>query len=186
MLSRPEPRIWKSLGLSAARRRPTERGHSCPQLPRWLSRGPQCSMPLAFPLHPEGMFDNSPTFQRWVRRFGGTQVPKGRLNPRTPSAVPSGLILLRALVPNVETLGYYRLSLRDKGMAGNVRPLAFGLPSDFGLRTSDFARSAQPISHDIFPFHGFPPRARAPLRGAGGLSDHAGRSRASGRPALPR
>jgi len=132
--------------LGAARRRPTERGHSCPQLPRWLSRGPQCSMPLAFPLHPEGMFDNSPTFQRWVRRFGGAQVPKGRLNPRTPSAVRSELILLCALVPNVETLGYYRLSLRDKGMDGRIRPLAFGLPSDFGLRTSDFARSAQPIS----------------------------------------
>jgi len=196
MLSRPEPRIGKSLAwmfhtreagapaccrlrpfdpykpatcrrsdlfairrgcavfrLGVATRRPTERGHSCPQLSRWLSRGPQCSMPLAFPLHPEGMFENSPTFQRWVRPFGGTQVPKGRLSPRPPSAVPSGLILLRALVPNVETLGYYRLSLRDKGqakalnaIAGAIRPSDFGLPSAFGLRPSDFARLAQSIS----------------------------------------
>ena len=37
---------------------------------------------------------------------------------RDPSAVPSGLILLRTLVPNVETLGYYRMSLRDKDLAG--------------------------------------------------------------------
>ena len=33
-----------------------------------------------------------------------------------PSAVPSGLIGLRTLVPNVETLGYYRMSLRDKDL----------------------------------------------------------------------
>jgi len=32
------------------------------------------------------------------------------------SVVFSGLIVLRALVPNVETLGYYRISLRDKGL----------------------------------------------------------------------
>src|SRR5438067_11765722 len=31
-----------------------------------------------------------------------------------PSAVPSGLMVLRALVPNVETLGYCQESLRDE------------------------------------------------------------------------
>src|ERR1039457_5458100 len=36
---------------------------------------------------------------------------------RNPSAVPPGLIVLWALVPNVETLGYYRMSLRDKDLA---------------------------------------------------------------------
>ena len=34
-----------------------------------------------------------------------------------PSAVPPGLFALWGLVPNVETLGYYRISLRDKGLA---------------------------------------------------------------------
>ena len=33
------------------------------------------------PLHPGGMGDNSPAFQRWVPEFRGAQVPKGRLKP---------------------------------------------------------------------------------------------------------
>src|ERR1035441_366418 len=67
--------------------------------------------------HPGGMAENSPTFQRWVREFRGAQVPKGRLMRRDLSAVPPGLIVPRTLVPNVETLGYYRLSLRDNDLA---------------------------------------------------------------------
>src|SRR5579864_6685801 len=36
------------------------------------------------------MFDNSPTFQRWVTSFKATSVPKGRLTPHTqlPSEAP--------------------------------------------------------------------------------------------------
>jgi hypothetical protein len=78
--------------------------------------------PLGFSPHPEGIFDNSPTFQRWVGEFRGAQVPKGRLEPREPSAVPAGLIVVPGPVPNVETLGYYRVSIRDKAsqlFAGN-------------------------------------------------------------------
>ena len=42
--------------------------------------------------------------------------PEGTAETRChSSAVPSGLIGLRTLVPNVETLGYYRMSLRDNG-----------------------------------------------------------------------
>ena len=63
------------------------------------------------------MAENSPTFQRWVRKFRGAQVPKGRLTRCDLSAVPPGLIVPRTLVPNVETLGYYRLSLRDNDLA---------------------------------------------------------------------
>src|SRR6266705_3271887 len=81
-----------------------ERGHSCP-------------MPLGFSRHPEGILDHSPTFQRWVSEFRGAQVPEGRLKPRGPSAVPSGLIVVPGPVPNVKTLGYYRMSLRDNGFA---------------------------------------------------------------------
>ena len=36
---------------------------------------------------------------------------------RDPPAVPAGLSVLRVLVPNVETLGYYRMSLRDRDLA---------------------------------------------------------------------
>ena len=74
-------------------------------------------MPLGFHPYPAGIFDNSPPFQfqRLGRRFRNLQVPKGRLKPRGLSAVPSGLSSVRRCSPNVETLGYYRMSLRDKG-----------------------------------------------------------------------
>src|SRR2546430_1092211 len=74
-------------------------------------------MPLGFGLHPGGMFDNSPTFQRWVS-CQKSLSPEGTAErlPRD-SAVPSGLILLPSLLPNVETLGYCRKSLRDKDFA---------------------------------------------------------------------
>jgi len=65
--------------------------------------------------HPGGILDNSPTFQRWELDHQWVQVPKGRLNLFARSAVPSGLLGYRAAVPNVETLGYFRLSLRDRG-----------------------------------------------------------------------
>src|SRR5438477_7503193 len=78
-----------------------ERGHSCPR-------------PQGFHSHPGGMLDNGQTFQRWVREVRAVPVPKGRLKPGDLSAVPSGRVVLRAPVPNVKTLGYYRMSLRDK------------------------------------------------------------------------
>src|SRR4051794_39250636 len=64
-------------------------------------------------LCPEGTCDNSPTFQRWERPSVAQRVPKGRLTAGTVSAVPSGLAPTDDQVPNVETLGYYRRSLRD-------------------------------------------------------------------------
>jgi len=80
--------------------------------------------------HPEGMDDNSPTFQRWVRNPRWVKVPKGRLKLCTWSAVPSGLIACRMAVPNVETLGYYRKSLRDKDSRGFCEwPEGIGLES---------------------------------------------------------
>src|ERR1019366_8975860 len=93
--------------------------------------------------HPGGRSGNSPTFQRWVGRVRDAQVPKGRPNSFAASAVPSGLIQPRVQVPNVETLGYYHLSLRDKRKASPIRPSDFGLLSDFGFRISDFAPSLQ-------------------------------------------
>jgi len=50
-------------------------------------------------LHPGGMADNSPTFQRWDLDHQWIQVPKGRLKMRARSAVPSGLIHLRRFNP---------------------------------------------------------------------------------------
>ena len=53
-------------------------------------------------------------FQRWGTPPGGDQVPKGRLKSCARSTVPSGLMRSRGPVPNVETLGYSRASLRDE------------------------------------------------------------------------
>ena len=97
-------------------------------------------MPLGFHPHPGGIFDNSPPFQRWVRRFGNLQVPKGRLKPRDLSAVPSGLTPVGRCFPNVETLGYYRMSLRDKesdtfSKLPRSNPSGIGAPA---LRRSKF------------------------------------------------
>jgi hypothetical protein len=49
--------------------------------------------------------------------FRGTS-PEGTVETlRDPSAVPPGLVVSRTLVPNVETLGYCRMSLRDNDLA---------------------------------------------------------------------
>ena len=72
-------------------------------------------MLLGFHPHPGGIFDNSQTFQRWVPQSQAVKVPKGRLKPCDTSAVPSGLGRVWIVPPNVETLGYSRWSLRDKG-----------------------------------------------------------------------
>src|SRR5947207_5246247 len=78
----------------------------------------QCSLSPPAPgfatHHPGGMADNSPTFQRWELDRNWVQVPKGRLKRRRWSALPSGLVARRTVVPNVETLGYFRKSLRDR------------------------------------------------------------------------
>ena len=80
----------------------------------WKERGHSCPIPLAFDTpDPEGMNENSPTFQRWDSAPEGILVPKGRLKPAT-SAVPSGLRRSPISVPSVERLGYCQMSLRDK------------------------------------------------------------------------
>src|SRR5437660_2428560 len=91
-------------------------------------------MPLGFHPYPGGIFDNSPPFQRWVRRFRNLQVPKGRLKPRdlSASAVPSGLAPVGRCFPNVETLGYYRMSLRDKDSDTFGKSLPRSNPSGLG------------------------------------------------------
>ena len=47
------------------------------------------------------------------------EVPKGWLKMRDSSAVPSGLHSILSLFPKVETLGYYRISLREKDWRGS-------------------------------------------------------------------
>jgi len=69
----------------------------------------------AGPCHRGGIADNSPTFQRWVSAQGGGVSPEEMAEgARAFSAVPSGLTRLSSRYPNVETLGYYRPSLRDE------------------------------------------------------------------------
>ncbi len=90
------------------------------------------SVPLGFGPHPEGISDNSPTFQRWVREFRSAQVPKGRLKQSEQSTVPTGLVLIPQTVPNIETLGYYRTSLRDNDFAWPRNALLGANPCGIG------------------------------------------------------
>ncbi len=63
---------------------------------------------------PGGTSDNSPTFFNVGGRCRGCRVPQGRLSlDPVPSAVPAGLAPFLRVDPNVETLGYYQVSLRD-------------------------------------------------------------------------
>jgi hypothetical protein len=61
-------------------------------------------MPPGFATHhPEGMADNSPTFQRWEPAVNGVQVPKGRLTIHAVGR-PFGTYCAWVPDPNVETL----------------------------------------------------------------------------------
>jgi len=63
------------------------------------------------------MADNSPTFQRWGPTVNRVQVPKGRLKLCMHAVNrPFGTYFASDGVPNVETLGYYRKSLRDRDL----------------------------------------------------------------------
>src|ERR1043166_9063632 len=66
---------------------------------------------------PKGRAENSPAFQRWVMCPNKSTSPEGtkeRGNFRASiSVVPSGLVFAMGLIPSVETLGYFRWSLRD-------------------------------------------------------------------------
>src|ERR1017187_8502435 len=89
------------------------------------------------------MGENSPTFQRWDSAPGSVSVPKGRLR-FTPSAVPSGLRQSQISVPNVETLGYSRLSLRDKGLSWSGAYFMGSNPSGIGASLRARRRSQMP------------------------------------------
>ena len=72
------------------------------------------------------MPDNSPTFPTLGRAVWSVLIPKGRLNTVQKvlafgSAVSSGLTAPAMHLPNVETLGYFRQSLRDKEPTGFER-----------------------------------------------------------------
>ena len=70
-------------------------------------------MPLGFATHhPGGMADNSPTFQRWDLDSAG-KSPEGTAETMHRVSRPFGTYARRTAVPNVETLGYCRTSLRD-------------------------------------------------------------------------
>ena len=72
-------------------------------------------MPLGFVPHPGGMRDNSPMFQHWEETGQWRSSPEGTAEgSRAVSAVPLGLDDLGTDQPNVETLGYCRMSSRDK------------------------------------------------------------------------
>src|SRR3989442_13391430 len=73
---------------------------------------------------PEGRFENSPAIYRWGCGEAKNRSPVGTTEIpgwQSKSAVPTGLLVARILrKPSDESLGYYRLSLRDSegGPAG--------------------------------------------------------------------
>ena len=72
-------------------------------------------------LCPDFTCDNSPALHRWGAMLEVHQVPKGRPNVRTISAVPSVLIRLPYSASDAEAPGYCQASLRDKGQqAGTI------------------------------------------------------------------
>ena len=123
-------------------------------------------MPLGFEaLHPVGMDENSPAFQRWDRSQtypspGGTaDVTAFQASLRDASAPTP--------IPSVETLGYCRMSLRDRA-AGRVSQILVTLLEDvrapvyrdlpFGLWNLGFGFV---IRHSSFGF--CPSLTRSPL-----------------------
>jgi len=90
---------------------------------------------LAFsPKLPEPVraMENSPPFQRWVNGSDGPTSPvRGERSPRaylSLSAVPAGLIPFARCSPTVETVGYFRMSLRDS-TPRRISPGGFGARS---------------------------------------------------------
>ena len=72
---------------------------------------------------PKGHLENSPAFQRWVKR-GVRQSPEGTVEsmPQT-SCQPSLRDFYNfPVTPGVETPGYFRLSLRDKATGSIAKP----------------------------------------------------------------
>ena len=64
-------------------------------------------------------FQRLPLFRRGVR---AAWAPKGRPSPGALSAVPSGRGAPWDCLPSVETLGYCRMSLRDRGRGRSGAP----------------------------------------------------------------
>src|SRR2546428_9510695 len=66
---------------------------------------------------PEGRFENTPAIYRWGWGEAKNRSPVGTTEIpgwQSKSAVPTGLLAARILrKPSDESLGYYRLSLRD-------------------------------------------------------------------------
>src|SRR5712691_4073872 len=70
--------------------------------------------------HPGGMAENSPAFQRWDNHESASR-PEGTAESAARGTGekqclnrPFGTYSFRTLKPSVETLGYCRLSLRDR------------------------------------------------------------------------
>ena len=93
---------------------------------------------------PEGTYDNSPAFQRWVR-VERRSSPEGTAETHLgASAVPSGLIGLGLWFPSVKTLGYFQMSLWDKfasRLPAIFAPTQFLVALDILVRSNAFRSS---------------------------------------------
>src|SRR5438093_12718364 len=99
--------------------------------------------PPGFVPHPGGMGDNSPMFQHWEQEGRWRSSPEGTAeDSRAVSAVSSGLDDLGTDPPNVETLGYCRMSLRDKVFVDYFKSI-FRIESLVPLVLSSVLRAAR-------------------------------------------
>src|SRR3989442_6116733 len=100
---------------------------------------------------PEGRFDNSPAIYRWKLRRQKIGVRRRRtieiLCRESKPAVPTGLLAVKILPkPSDESLGYYRLSLRD-GSAATCRGPVGAL--QLSLQFLSFPRGFLPLGTGI-------------------------------------
>jgi hypothetical protein len=144
----PTPPAWRHSAVDAVRWGQAGRVTPCAPFGKaWPGRGAhevtrpakmQNASLTAFtvqPLHPEGMDENSPAFQRWgnVRTRSS---PEGTAEIPPWVHRPFGTQPYLDLTPNAEALGYSRVSLRDRG--------SHGLAALFALLTALSIHAAEP------------------------------------------
>ena len=92
-------------------------------------------MTLGFPRYPEGMIENSPMLQPWVRDWKWARVPKGtaehwlRVISRSFGTLP-----VRTINPTLKRWAIVTISLREKGFALLGRPKVLVALTEDGAR----------------------------------------------------
>jgi hypothetical protein len=122
-------------------------------------------MPPRFdPPPPGGMTENKGNVSTLGARVLRDSSPGTAEARREPSAVRPGLYVLRALVPQVKTLGYYRMPLRDNVVHGITITACAGTPwpRSTACLAADNSFATSLIAALLLP----PTRSQTPVPGA--------------------